>query len=77
MGGEFPPPTHINPINNSALPQIPLNAERAMKLDKQQNMSIDLPDLPAPVDISPLYDKLTPPDTPANKLMGKPRSFNV
>lgn len=57
-----PPPTHINPINNSALSGIPLSAEQAanrlqgLREDDQQALR----DLAAPP--LQLFDGITPVD---------------
>jgi hypothetical protein len=73
MGGEFPPPTHINPITMGAQP--PLDETRRLNKEKEEKIAIDMLDLPRPVDV-PLIDKLIPLETPGSKLTNpSPRRF--
>jgi hypothetical protein len=62
-------PTHINPINNTALMQIRLNQD-----NPPQQPRYDLPELPPPAPL-PYFDGIEPPvSTP---LSTKPRSRQV
>jgi hypothetical protein len=70
------PPSYI--FRNLTLPLGPDKANQLLNKPKAQDAP-DLPDLPDGPRLPPtdLQDQLTPPDTPRNRLQGKPRSFTV